>query len=263
MAKKASTRSVADLKKKTGKAAAEAAPSSQKSSEQLLIEMADFDWEWVQVTLTGTTPLLTNAFSEAKQDAMERDLVEPPLRKGRGGPKKARDPEAEFRLACHICHGTYGDGFLDSRFGMSAIGLKKAFARGAKEFAGAVMADMIRFTFFHGEYQGIIPIHVPGKPDTPAVPTRVRHAVPNNKGQCTLVYRPEFDPWAVTVPVRFCTNKMTLAQLLNVLRAAGQICGWGSFRHENGGIYGLWEVESEVIGLGKGYRPRFSPVIIS
>ena len=65
------------VKRQTGRKPAEAAPSSQKSADQLAIEMRDFSWQWVRVTLVGETPLLTNAFSEATMDEIEKEMVNP------------------------------------------------------------------------------------------------------------------------------------------------------------------------------------------
>jgi hypothetical protein len=250
------------FKQKTGNQPAVAAPSSRKSDEQLAFEMKDFSWQWVEVTLIGETPLLTNAFSDKKLDAIQAALVNPQPKQSKRATKKARDIDAEFRQACHICKGGYGKHFSQSLFGLPSIGLKKAFARGAHEFAGAVMKDMIRFTYFHGEYGGLIPIHAVGNPNKGIVPVVQRDAVPNNQGQCTLVYRPNFFPWSATVQIRFCDSKLSLENVLNILRAAGQICGVGSFRHENGGIHGLWQVDSKVTALAKNYKQAVTPVLL-
>jgi hypothetical protein len=124
------------------------------------------------------------------------------------------------------------------------------------------MKDMIRFTFFHGVYDGLIPIHAVGQPNKAVVPTMQRDAVPNNLGQCTLVYRPKFYPWAVTFPIRFCDSKLRLEQVLNILQAAGQICGVGSFRHENGGVHGLWRVDKRAGVLPADYVPEIKPILL-
>jgi|GEM_PF-6944546 len=251
------------VQKQTGRQPAESAPSSRVAPRQFAIEMEDFSWQWAQVTLVGDTPLLTNAFSQSKLDVMEKALVKPAIKQSSKATKKARDPAAEFRQATHICEGGYSEPVFDgSLFGFPAVGLKKAFARAAHEFAGAVMKDMIRFTFFHGEYNGLVPIHAVGNPEKAVIPTMKRDAVPNNKGQCTLVYRPEFYPWSMTVAVRFCDAKLRLEDVINVLRAAGQICGIGSFRHENGGIYGLWQLDQKIVMLPDDYQPKITPVLL-
>ncbi len=251
------------VKKQTGRKPAEAAPSSRKDPEQLLLEMRPFSWQWLQIVLIGLTPLLTNAFSERKLDAIEEALIKPPMKKSAKATKKPRDPEAEFRDAAHICRGGYSDThFKNSLFGFPAVGFKKAFSRAAYEFAGAVMKDMVRFTFFHGEYNGLVPIHAVGNPQKSVVPVRHRDAVPNNKGQCTLVYRPLFYPWSATLQVRFCDSKLRAEDVINIVQAAGQICGIGSFRHENGGIYGLWEIDTKVEELPRNYRPKITPIIL-
>ena len=94
-----------------------------------IITIPDVNLQRMVVSIVGTTPLLTNRFSEAAIAAIE-DKQQKKARLA----KEARDPEAEFKAAAHeIAPGVYG---------FPGVGIRKALVAAGGRFADEQMTHL-------------------------------------------------------------------------------------------------------------------------
>lgn len=64
-------------------------------------------------------------------------------------------------------------------------------------------------------------------------------------GTADLRYRPEFSEWRTKILVRYNTNVLSEAQILNLLNVAGFAVGVGEWRPEKDGQYGMFHVATD------------------
>lgn len=232
---------------------AQDAPSTSK------IVIPRLDYSWVEIDLCGVTPLLVNKFREAAMDDIEAKQM------GKATTKRdKREPEREFREACHICKGGYQPSkFAKSLHGFPATAFKEALAKAAYRFGGAKnIVDTISVVFIHGPYAGLVPLYqaLPktkrSKPK-PVAPAKRRDAVViGGKNPVTsLAYRPEYWPWATTLQIRYWDPIINLASVVNALHMAGQLVGVGSWRIENKGSHGMFTL-GQIRELPKDFTPK-------
>ncbi len=171
--------------------------------------------------LTGTNPLITDAFSEARKDKFAR------TQDGSAKPKPGpRDPEAEFHEAMYR--------LPDGSFGIPKLAFRKAFAAAAT-----------RMTEIKG-----VEVLAAFQIDTPDEYLKVECSEPTMRrdnvvrmGRANLAYRPEFREWAVWIPVKLDHEVVTLDQFIHIVNKAGLGVGVGNWRPEKKGDFGLWEVD--------------------
>lgn len=94
-----------------------------------IIEIPAIKLSNMTVSIEGTTPLLTNRFGERTMEAIEAKQ-----QKKAKTAKEARDPDLEFREACHmVSEGVYG---------FPAGGIKKALVVAGGRFADEKMTHL-------------------------------------------------------------------------------------------------------------------------
>lgn len=199
----------------------------KKGSDDKHLEIPQISIGVTTVHLVGMTPLLTNRFGEGKIKQIED--------KQQGAGKlvrPARNPKEEFEQAKYL--------LPDGRCGLPAAGVKKALVNGGGRFADETMTVLRGVVNVIPVAAGLIPI-IAGEP------TMVRHIGRLRDGTSSPIYRPQFDPWELSVECHFMTNMITLEQVLNLFQIAGFAVGLGDYRPENKGTYGTFFVK----GLGK------------
>ena len=178
------------------------------------------------VSIVGTTPLLTNRFSEASISA-----IEDKQQKKAKLAKEARDPEAEFRAALHpIAPGIYG---------FPAVGIKKALVAAGGRFADEKMTHLRGALNVMGD---LIPIIGPE-------PTMRRDTIRLQGSKSSMAYRPQFAPWAMDVPITFNAGIIGQAQILNLFQIAGFAVGIGAWRPESNGTFGQFTITDTAAAL--------------
>lgn len=171
----------------------------------------------------GTRPLLVNRFNERKQVQIAESQT------GKGKVKKEpRKPEQEFQEARYLLGGK------DSYPGIAFI---KAMVNAGGRFGGEKMTEL-RGVFFCPETFLEIINPDPKVKDWP----RMREDIAWLQGKTPMpVYRPEYWPWQMIVPIIFSSTFLSLDQAINLLSLASTI-GIGAWRPECDGTHGQWEV---------------------
>lgn len=201
-----------------------AKPSGKSTDKEIVIPQPKL--QQMAIRIVGITPLLTNRFGEK---AIEQ--IEVKQQHDAKGPREARDPHADFQAACHlISPGVYG---------FPASGIKKAFVAAGFRFAdekGTVLRGVLNVT------QPLIVIEGP-EPRMRTDPVRLP------TGKFTIAYRPEFNPWAMTIPVVYNAAMISPAQILNLVQIAGFSVGIGAWRPETNGSFGQFSLDENGMAL--------------
>jgi hypothetical protein len=173
-----------------------------------------------KVRLEGTSPLITDAFSEeAKRKLADSQSGAAKVKPG------PRNPEQEFSNSIYR--------MPDGSPGVPKLAFRKA-----------IQVAAIRMTDVKGtEVLAAFQINTPdeylsleaGEPTM-----RTDHVVRVGRGN--LAYRAEFFPWAVTLPIKLDEDIVSLDQFVHILAKAGMGVGIGNWRSEKKGDYGLWAV---------------------
>lgn len=191
----------------------------------------------IDVRIRGKTPLLQNRWRPSAIAQMEAKQQKQAKNK-----KDARDPEAEFKEILEAA--------TISNNGKRILGHPKVAFVEAMAAAGYRLGDWNSMV----ELKGAINVDLPGElvpiegPD-PEMDTR-----PVNLGRTwSVAYRPKYWPWEMVVPIEFDRGVVTEEQVVRLLQDAGRGVGLGSYRPENGGPMGRFEVvEAKVYENGAG-----------
>ena len=169
----------------------------------------------MMVSIKGTTALLTNRFSEESMAKIE----DKQLHKPKTG-KEARNPNAEFKAACHMmAKGVYG---------FPAMGIRKSLVAAGGRFADEKMTHLRGVINIPCE---LVAIQAP--------PPKMRSDTVRLQGMKTsIAYRPEFFPWTMDVPIVYNATMIGEAQILNLFQIAGFAIGIGAWRPECNGPFG-------------------------
>lgn len=179
------------------------------------IQIPEIKLKSMVVSIMGTTPLLTNRFSERA-----RKEIEDKQQHEAKGAREARNPEAEFHDAMHQ--------LADGVYGFPSDGIKKALVAAGFRFAdekGTHLRGILNIPTAHVAIQA-------SEPTMRSDPVRLQGM------KFSIAYRPQFFPWAMDVPVVFNASMIGEAQILNLFQIAGFSIGIGSWRPENNGTFG-------------------------
>lgn len=195
------------------------------------------------LTLKGTTPLIIHRFDQKILDGIAE-------KQGGAATKRhePRNPISDCLGACYvigeapIVHCEDADNvWFEGLFGVPAISFKNAAVRAATTVAAKMtelrMAIQMGSSFDRGE---LLPIRCEPGP-------KMRRDVGRIKSAPNLVYRPEFWPWEVDVPIKYDMGMLGQSQVVSLFRRAGLQVGVGEWRpmgKMSTGVYGCWEVLS-------------------
>lgn len=189
-----------------------------KARRELKIPLPEFTT--LTVRLEGTTPLITDAFSE---DA-KRKLAESQSGSAKVKPPP-RDPQREFENAAYRRP--------DGKLGIPKLAFRKAIQSAAIRMT-EVKGTEVLAAFQIDTPDELLPLEA-GEPEM-----RADHVVRMGRGN--LAYRATFFPWAVELPIKLDEDVVSLDQFVHILAKAGMGVGVGNWRPEKKGDSGLWEV---------------------
>lgn len=176
----------------------------------------------LRLRLVGLSPLICHAWSKKALDAM----LEKQMGKARAK-KEPKDPEADFQASFYR--------LPDGRAAFPTLAFKAAAVGAARQIEG------LKMTFLRGAF------HVEGEfvaIESPNEARRREDVVRLQGSVADVRFRPEFDPWAVTLPIRLNATSMTLEQLIHLFNMGGFSQGVGEWRPERDGRFGMFRVAS-------------------
>lgn len=179
----------------------------------------------IKTRLLGVTPLLVNPMTDAERGKM---LAK---QQNKQVGKEPRNPKADFESKRRK------NGRADV---FPAIGVLEAMASASHRFGERNTGKLIlgAISIRNGPYLSIVHRET-GKPLMPTMlesPTRI-------KNTWTLAYRPAYEPWAMDVEFAFDRNDVSEETIIWLLQHAGMKVGIGSWRKENKGLYGQFELQ--------------------
>lgn len=195
-------------------------PSNGRS--ELTVKLPAPEFTTFRLKLVGTSPLITDAFSEERKAALARTQDGSAKQK-----PKARDPEAEFQESIYR---TEAGGFA-----VPKLAFRKAIQTGAMRMTD-IKGTEILAAFQIDTPDEFLPL------ETTEPRMRTDHVVQMGRGN--LRYRAEFWPWAVVLPVKLDHEVVSLEQFAHIVYKAGMGVGIGNWRSEKKGDFGLWTIES-------------------
>lgn len=243
------------------------APATASASKRQTYYFKNIERRWAMFRIFGGKNSAGKLQNRMTDDAIRvlatNDAKSGPKTKKAGAEKQARNPEKECIDRTHICLGVRDWAHKDDNlYGFPAIALKKAMAQACYTFglAGNSKIDLIRSTYVHGMYAGLIPMHdFDGKPATFQMQQDVIYARTAQGQKAAIVYRPRFDQWSMDVYIRFVVDKTDEPSLFAMLKAAGEFCGLGSWTNEHNGIYGMWTMDPMIKTMPADFEPAYYP----
>jgi hypothetical protein len=219
----------------SGKAAAEAAAIEHDAPS---IEIDRIAQQTLLVPIIGTTPLLTNRFSEKAKRQMLHAA------QGKRTPREPKDPQAEYEAAFYRIEGQKrGRRKATPRFGFPADAFKKATVSAARFYGKAVsMTSIKQFVFVHGipsVAEGRALVEIEGDAHMREDVARV------GRGGTELRYRPEFWPWQAELTVTYFASVITKESVLSLIDAGGMAVGVGDWRPERDGTFGTYTIDQD------------------
>lgn len=194
------------------------------------IQIRDIKRSSAIVKIVGTSPLICNRMAQKawfellapkKKTAADRanNLKHDPLREFRDSPYIIDDPKSPTLI------------------GVMASGFKKAMATAAMRVGGAKKTEISQLVYVPGEL-----INVYGVPRVFMAITRSAdmNRTPDVRTRCIV---PE---WAIELPVTWVEGTLNMTSIVNLLNAAGFVCGVGDWRQEKGsGSFGSFTLVTE------------------
>ena len=173
-----------------------------------------------RLKLEGTSPLITDAFSEPRR--VKLAATQDGSAKVKPGP---RQPEVEFQESIYrLADGAYGVPKLAFRKAIQAAAVRMTDVKGTEVLAA----------FAIDTPDECLPL-ITGEPRM-----RTDHVVRMGRGN--LAYRSEFWPWSIILPIRLDHEVVSLEQFVHIVFKAGLGVGIGNWRPEKKGDYGCWTV---------------------
>jgi hypothetical protein len=175
----------------------------------------------ITVKIKGRTPLLCSNGAQAIVELTEHQKG--PKRKA--GPKKPRDPEANYKSSLYSLDG-------NGKYGFPATGIGRAIRDAGTRLGtkqGTVIAAAIRMMVELVEIED-------GEPYMHTAYVRHGGRTPD------LAYRACFPDWAMSVPVAYNAGVISEETVVQLFTLAGFAIGIGSWRPERNGTFGQFEV---------------------
>lgn len=194
------------------------------------IEVMELKTVTLHAHIVGTTPLICNSMSQK----VRQDLLFPPAKKNkveRATTLKHR-PLDEYRRSPYRFAGDEAP----TRIFFPGGGFKSAIASSALDIPGATKSQIGRLLWVE---QYNIPIY--------GVPQMLMSVVRNSDMARTPDVRTRaiLPEWAARVSVTFATPQLKDGAVINLLAAAGVICGIGDWRPQKGkGNFGQFRIAS-------------------
>lgn len=219
--------------------------ATKKSQE--VIEIRPLDIQKFTVRVVGTTPLIMHKWSEKAK----RQMLEAQTGTAKGKKKEARNPEQDFLDTMYVLSEedkqkmkgiSSVEEFEEAvaggmRFGFPATAFKQSAISAAYRLGWSKDKMSLRGVFYiDANDDGLVEI----KSD---VPIMREDMVKVGMGTADLRYRAEFRNWYADLTISYNANgQYSLENILNMLNAAGYVCGVGEWRPERDGQNGMFQV---------------------
>jgi len=226
--------------------------AAKKAEQKVEINIKPLEFERVEITLEGETPLIMHAWAEkAKKEML---AAQQGTKKGKA--KKIRNPVDEFINSMYWltekpeypeetseeeCMRLFDEAIeRGAKFGFPATSFKQAAIASAYRMGWVKNMVVLRGVFFlespWGEFLEI-------KSDKPVMrEDMVKLAL----GTADLRYRGEFRNWSTSFVLRYLkSGEFSLENIINIINAGGQFCGAGEWRVEKDGDFGRFHVKTD------------------
>lgn len=184
--------------------------------------------ETIELAILGTRPIILNRMAEKAR----RELLMPSGRKTTADRAQSlkHDPVAEFRASPY----TLADDEQPTWLAHMASAFKGAMMSAALDLPGAKKTQIGRLVYVEGTY---VPLY--GIPEIFSSITRSAD-INRTPDVRTRAIVPE---WAASIAVTFAVPLLNERSVINLLAAAGKICGIGDWRPEKGkGTFGQFAI---------------------
>lgn len=227
-------------------------------SKETSINIMPLEFERVEITIIGTTSLMTNRFGHnAELGIKGHPYPAPPIstkNKGKIIPFNNMiealywlSPPPEFGETDEEAEENFNEAVeKGAHFGFPLAGIKQSIISGAFRAGLDVKMTELRGAFFlkgATEYatEDLVEIISP----TP----EIRKDIGRNSGMTRapkFCFRPEFMPWEIPMVMEYPKNgKYNLEQLLNLINYGGFVTGIGEWRPEKDGQHGMYRLKTE------------------
>ena len=214
------------------------------------------EFETVDITIVGTTPLIVHAWShKAMQEMLDKQRG-----KKTGAKHEIKIPVNDFKNSLYWLTEMPEDGANDeeamenvnkaiaegAKFGFPCNGIKAAIISGAYRAGLDVKMSELRGTFFIEGATDASTIDMAEivSPEPPVMREDMVRVGGMSK-TADVRYRAEFDQWEIPISFKYLkTGKYTLEQLLNMIPYGGFVCGIGEWRPEKEGQFGMFELKT-------------------
>ena len=200
-------------------------------SESLAQHVPELPIERINLTVIGDHHYVSHAWSAKAREWFGQQGAKRPKKK-----KEQRNPQAEMESALY---------YIDkkkNRYGIPSIAFKKAGVAvcGRNNPADYISAKVARQAFF--VLGDLVEIQ-----SDPKVPTVREDFVKIGGSSTDLRFRPQFDNWYTTLPIKYNTAVISPEQLVHIFNLAGFGVGVGENRPEKrGNCWGTFHVASDV-----------------
>lgn len=194
------------------------------------IQIKDIKRSSAVIKIIGTSPLITNRMAMKAW----HELLAPKKKTAADRANNLKhDPLREFRDSPYLID----DSKAPTLIGVMASGFKKAMATAAMRVGGAKKTEISQLVYVPGEL-----INVYGLPRVFMAITRSAdmNRTPDVRTRCVV---PE---WAIELPVTWVEGTLNMTSIVNLLNAAGFVCGVGDWRQEKGsGSFGSFTLVTD------------------
>ena len=214
-----------------------------------IIEIRPLDIQQVNLHIVGDTPLIIHAWSEKAK----RQMLEAQMGTAKGKKKEAKNPIEDFINSMYwltpkpkeMTEEAFRAAITaGARFGFPVVGLKKAAISAAYRMGWSKDKVSLQGAFFL-QGAGLLGDSGLDMLDVISDPPVMREdMVKVGMGTADLRYRGEFRNWSTDVVLKYnAKGQYSLENILNMINAAGLVCGIGEWRVEKSGQNGMFHIE--------------------
>lgn len=220
--------------------------ATKKNDE--IVEVRPLDMAQVTLHIVGDTPLIVHCWSEKAK----RQMLEAQMGLAKGKKKPVKNPVEDFINSMYwltekpteMTEEAFEEAIAKgARFGFPVVGLKKAAISAAYRMGWSKDKVSLQGAFFlYGVGQlgdsGLDMLEIISDP-----PIMREDMVKVGLGTADLRYRGEFRNWSTDVILKYNKNGLySLENIVNMINAAGMVCGIGEWRVEKSGQNGMFRV---------------------
>ena len=220
--------------------------ATKKNDE--IVEVRPLDMAQVTLHIVGDTPLIVHCWSEKAK----RQMLEAQMGLAKGKKKPVKNPVEDFinsmywltEKPAEMTEEAFEEAIAKgARFGFPVVGLKKAAISAAYRMGWSKDKVSLQGAFFlYGVGQlgdsGLDMLEIISDP-----PIMREDMVKVGLGTADLRYRGEFRNWSTDVILKYNKNGLySLENIVNMINAAGMVCGIGEWRVEKSGQNGMFRV---------------------